>query len=88
MEITEASSDPRLHAVLDEKPVAIWLAFGVDLGKYVAQIRAHDSKREHKTIIFTIVNSVEDALRAANEWKVDVIVAQGTIIFFGLLQRS
>jgi len=77
LDITESSSDPRLHAVLDEKPAAIWLAFGVDLGKYVAQIRAYDSKREHKTIIFAVMNSVEDALRAANEWKVDVIVAQG-----------
>ncbi|KDR71503.1 hypothetical protein GALMADRAFT_271041 [Galerina marginata CBS 339.88] len=74
---TEVSDDPRLHAVLEEKPRAIWLAFGVDLGKYVAQIRAYDTKREHKTVIFTIVNSVEDALRAANDWKVDVLVAQG-----------
>jgi len=74
---TEVSGDPRLHAILEEKPAAIWLAFGVDLGKYVAQIRAYDAEREHKTIIFTIVNSVEDALQAANEWKVDVVVAQG-----------
>lgn len=77
MDKTEVSEDPRLHAVLEEKPAAVWLAFGVDLGKYVAQIRAYDAKREHKTIIFTIVNSVEDALQAANEWKVDVVVAQG-----------
>jgi len=72
------SDEPRLEEVLDEKPVALWLAFGVDLGKYVARIRAHDEKRAHKTIIFVIVNSVEMALKAANEWKVDVIVVQGT----------
>ncbi|KDR84325.1 hypothetical protein GALMADRAFT_111598 [Galerina marginata CBS 339.88] len=77
LEITEVSEDPRLPALLEEKPVAIWLAFGVDLGKYVRQIREYDAKREHKTVIFTIVNSVDDALRAANEWKVDVIVVQG-----------
>ncbi|PPQ80416.1 hypothetical protein CVT25_001724 [Psilocybe cyanescens] len=77
LDMTESSPDPRLHAILEEKPVAIWLAFGVDLGKYVAQIQAFDAKREHKTVIFVIVNSVEEALRAANEWKVDVIVAQG-----------
>lgn len=63
LDMTESSPDPRLEAILEEKPVALWLAFGVDLGKYVAQIRAHDA--------------VEDALRAANEWKVDIIVAQG-----------
>lgn len=80
LDMTESSPDPRLHAILEEKPVAIWLAFGVDLGKYVAQIQAFDAKREHKTVIFVIVNSVEEALRAANEWKVDVIVAQGSFI--------
>jgi len=74
---TEVSDDPRIYAILNEKPVAIWFAFGVDLGKYIAQVREYDAKREHKTIIFVIVNSVDGALRAANEWKVDVIVAQG-----------
>ncbi|PPQ91280.1 hypothetical protein CVT25_006223 [Psilocybe cyanescens] len=63
LDMTESSPDPRLEAILEEKPVALWLAFGVDLGKYVAQIHTHDA--------------VEDALRAANEWKVDIIVAQG-----------
>jgi len=78
LDMTEVSDDPRLNAILDEKPVAVWFAFSADLiGKYIAQVRAYDAKREHKTIIFVIVNSVTDALRAANEWKVDVIVAQG-----------
>ncbi|KAF8073467.1 2-nitropropane dioxygenase [Lyophyllum atratum] len=79
LEHTEASEDPRINAILEEKPVAIWFAFGLDLGKYVAQVREYDAKREHKTVIFVNVNSVEDALRAANEWKVDVLVAQGMI---------
>jgi nitronate monooxygenase len=77
LDMTEASDDPRLRAILEEKPVAIWLAFGLDLGKYVSQIRAHDAQRDHKTIIFVMVNSIEDALRANGEWKVDVIVVQG-----------
>ncbi|KAG6865533.1 hypothetical protein C0991_001726 [Blastosporella zonata] len=77
LEMTESSDDPRIEAILEEKPVAIWFAFGVDLGKYIAQVRAFDAKRDHKTIIFVMVNSAADALRAANEWKVDVIVAQG-----------
>ncbi|KAF4598666.1 hypothetical protein EYR38_007072 [Pleurotus pulmonarius] len=76
---TEPSDDPRLPAVLAEKPAAIWLAFGSDLGKYVRQIRDFDAARTdgHRTLIFTIVNDVEGALRAANEWEVDVLVAQG-----------
>lgn len=76
---TEVSDDPRIPAVLDELPAAIWFAFGTNLGKYVEQVRAYDEKREkpHKTLVFVIVNSVEDALRAANEWKVDVLVVEG-----------
>ncbi|KAG5642128.1 hypothetical protein DXG03_003578 [Asterophora parasitica] len=74
---TESSGDPRIPAVLEQMPVAIWFAFGDDLGKYVAQVRAYDTKREHKTVVFVIVNSVEEALRATNEWKVDVLVVQG-----------
>ncbi|KJA24201.1 hypothetical protein HYPSUDRAFT_38973 [Hypholoma sublateritium FD-334 SS-4] len=77
LDITEPSPDPRLVSVLDEKPAAIWLAFGVDLGKYVAQIRKYDEGREYKTVIFVIVSSVETARRAAEEWGVDVLVAQG-----------
>src|SRR5882762_322548 len=74
---TESSGDPRIIPVLDELPTAVWFAFGNDLGKYIAQVRAYDAKRAHKTIVFIIVNSVADALRAANEWKVDVLVVQG-----------
>ena len=80
LDITEASDDPRLEAILEEKPMAIWFAFGVNLAKYVEQVKVYDSKREHKTLIFVVVSSVEDALRAANEWKVDVIVVQGALI--------
>ena len=80
---TEISDDPRIPEVLDELPAAIWFAFGTNLGKYVEQVRAYDEKRDpekpHKTLVFVIVNSVEDALRAANEWKVDVLVVQGPL---------
>lgn len=74
---TEVSDDPRLEAVLEEKPVALWFAFGDDLGKYIKRVRVYDSKREHKTVVFVIVSTVEDALKAANEWGADVLVAQG-----------
>ena len=74
---TEVSDDPRITPVLDELPTAVWFAFGNDLGKYIGQVHAYDAKRAHKTIIFVIVNSVAEALLAANEWKVDVLVVQG-----------
>ncbi|PPQ98179.1 hypothetical protein CVT26_003225 [Gymnopilus dilepis] len=69
--------DPILEEVLDEKPVAVCMAFGSDLGKYISRIHAHDRKRNRKTVVFVNVNSVEMAVQAANEWKVDVIIAQG-----------
>ncbi|KAL0068293.1 hypothetical protein AAF712_004680 [Marasmius tenuissimus] len=74
---TEVSDDPRLERTLAEKPKAIWFAFGTDLSKHVRKVQEYDAKREHKTLIFVLVNNVEDALKAANEWKVDGLVVQG-----------
>lgn len=76
LDMTEGSDDPRIPTILEEKPEAIWFAFG-DLGKYIKQVHEYDAKRDHKTKIFVIVNSAEDALKAAKVWKVDVVVAQG-----------
>jgi len=76
LDITEVSDKPCLPVFLEELPTAIWFAFGNDLGKYVRQVREYDSTREHKTRIFVMVHSVEQAL-VAHEWKVDVIVVQG-----------
>ena len=76
---TEASDDPRINAVLDELPQALWFAFGVDLGRYIKQVHDYDAKRGRKTLIFVIVNTVEEAVRTTHEWKVDVLVAQGVI---------
>ncbi|KAF9498429.1 inosine monophosphate dehydrogenase [Pleurotus eryngii] len=79
LDITEASDTPLIPAALAEKPKAILFAFGPDLGKHIATVRKHDAQRSDRlqTLIFVTVNSVEAALTAANEWKVDVIVAQG-----------
>ncbi|KAG7085831.1 hypothetical protein E1B28_003369 [Marasmius oreades] len=74
---TDLKEDPRIEKALSEKPKAVWFAFGNDLGKYVKMVKDYDSKRDHKTLIFVIVNSVDDATRAANEWKVDGLIVQG-----------
>ena len=73
---TEISDDPRLIAVLDERPAAVWFAFGVDLEKYIDQVHAYNSKTGRNTFIFVIVNSVDDARRAALH-RVDAVVVQG-----------
>lgn len=77
LDMFNSTSDPRLTTVLDKSPAVIWLAFGKDLGKYVAQVRAHNATRDHKAILFVNVNTVDEAICAANEWKVDVLVVQG-----------
>ncbi|KAJ7837970.1 2-nitropropane dioxygenase [Mycena olivaceomarginata] len=73
---TEISDDPRLPAVLDEHPVAVWFAFGVDIEKWVDQVHEHDTRTGRKTFVFVIVSSVDDARRAAQH-GVDAVVVQG-----------
>ncbi|KAJ7436046.1 2-nitropropane dioxygenase [Mycena latifolia] len=73
---TEVSDDPRLLAILDELPVAVWFALGVDLEKYIKQVHAHDKKTGRETFIFVHVNSVESARRAVAA-GVDALVVQG-----------
>jgi nitronate monooxygenase len=81
LDITESSDDPRLLAILDELPTAVWLAFGGDLEKYIDQIQAHNRKTGRSTFIFVIVHSVEDVRRAAGK-GVDAVVVQGAIRTF------
>ena len=76
-----------LDAALDYNVRAVWLAYGDSLGKYVDYIRKHDDKCGRHTVIFINVNSVSEALRAVNEWKPDVIVAQGTLHIVAFLFR-
>ncbi|KAF7339162.1 2-nitropropane dioxygenase [Mycena venus] len=76
LDMTESSDDPRLLAILDELPTAVWIAFGVDLDKYIDQIQAHNKKTGRNTFIFVIVHSVEDVRRAAGK-GVDAVVVQG-----------
>lgn len=75
--LDKPTTERRIEAALDELPAAIWFSFGDDLGQYVAQVRAYEANRDHKTLVFVVVNSVADALRATNEWKVDALIVQG-----------
>jgi len=70
---------PLLELALDNNVRAIWLACGQDLGRWIEFVRNHDeqSGKSPKTLLFVQVNSVDEALIAAQAWKVDVLVAQG-----------
>ncbi|KAH9004654.1 2-nitropropane dioxygenase [Lactarius hatsudake] len=68
-----------LELALENGVQAVWFSFGEDLGRWIALVRSHDEKhgKTRKTLIFVQVNSVDEALHAAQTWKVDVLVAQG-----------
>lgn len=76
---TDAEAEEMLAAALDNHVQAIWLAFGVHIDKWIRYIRTYDEKhrRRDPTLIFVQVPSVEDAVVAVKNWKVDVLVAQG-----------
>lgn len=67
-------------AILAEHPKAIWLAFGTDLSKYVKQIREYNEKNGTSILIVVSATSLEEALQAANEWKVDILNVQGDLL--------
>ncbi|KAK7007650.1 Nitronate monooxygenase [Favolaschia claudopus] len=73
---SEASDDPCLVAVLDQNPVAVWFAFGVDMGRYIDQVHDYNAGTGRNIFIFIIVSSLEDARIAAAK-KVDALVVQG-----------
>ena len=72
---------PLLELALENGVRAIWLSFGEDLGRWIELVRSHDQKtgKSPKTLVFLQVNSVDEALAAVQAWKVDVLVAQGTV---------
>jgi nitronate monooxygenase len=69
-----------LQLALENRVKAVWFSFGSQLGRWVQFVRDYDQKnrgKSEKTIIFAQISSVQDALIAVNEWKIDVLVVQG-----------
>lgn len=71
-----------IQIALENHVKAIWLSYGEDLGKWIKHVREHDPRAgtENAVKIFVQISSVEHALMAINDWKVDVIVVQGSIV--------
>ena len=72
-----------LDITIENDVQAIWLACGNDIHRWIQHVRTSpaNARAHHKPLIFIQVTSVEEALVAANEWKVDAIVAQGASTF-------
>ncbi|RDB20877.1 Nitronate monooxygenase [Hypsizygus marmoreus] len=77
LELPNAPAEECLSAALDENVQAIWLSFGKRLHQWIKYIRDHE-RSAGATKVFVQVTSVEEALVAVNDWKVDVVIAQGT----------
>jgi nitronate monooxygenase len=79
--ILDEQSEPseKITVALENRVAAVWFSFGNDLGKWINFVREYDSQRveQHKTLVFVLVNTLEEALKAAEIWKVDVLIAQG-----------
>ncbi|TFY78064.1 hypothetical protein EWM64_g5948 [Hericium alpestre] len=68
-----------LDIALENRVRAIILALSNDTKRWVDYIRKYDQKAgdNHKTLVFTQVGTLTQAITAINDWKVDVLVAQG-----------
>ncbi|KAI8996368.1 hypothetical protein BD414DRAFT_534087 [Trametes punicea] len=79
LDANEEQSKQLIDIVLENNVQAIWLAFGVDLYRWIHYIRTSpaNARASHKPLIFLQATSLKEALVAVNEWKVDVVIAQG-----------
>ena len=85
------SPHPELLSIALENNVqAVWFAFGNEIGRWIQLVRAHDQKsgKNRKTLVFVQISSLQEALVAIHDWKVDVIVAQGSILYSMPCPRS
>ncbi|KAF8316762.1 inosine monophosphate dehydrogenase [Clavulina sp. PMI_390] len=74
----QAHTVQMLDMMLQEPVQAIWLSFGVDLGKWIKYIRDSEKSRSAgRTVIFVQLPTSTDAKKASLEWDIDVIVLQG-----------
>ena len=68
-----------VDVALESNVQALWLAFGNDVYRWIEYVRTSSAalRAANRPLLFVQVTSVDEALVAANQWKVDVIVAQG-----------
>ncbi|KAI0675445.1 NPD-domain-containing protein [Trametes maxima] len=79
LDADEEQAKQVIDVALKAKVQAIWLAFGVDLLRWLKYVRmaSANTSTAHKPLIFVQATSLQEALAAATEWKADVIIAQG-----------
>jgi len=64
---------PLVDIALENKVKAVWFSFG-DASELIHYVRT----KSPGTIIFAQVTTAEEAIKAVREWKVDIVVLQGS----------
>lgn len=50
------------------------------MGNYAQKVRAYDEENDSRILVFVLAGSVEEAIKASNEWQVDGLVVQGEFL--------
>ncbi|ESK96404.1 2-nitropropane dioxygenase [Moniliophthora roreri MCA 2997] len=76
LEKDESKAKESISFALDNKVQAVWFSFGRDLGKWVQFVREYDQRKpkSHRTVVFVLVNTLQEASSAISDWKVDVVI--------------
>eukprot|EP00026_Physarum_polycephalum_P011691 Phypoly_transcript_11932.p1 GENE.Phypoly_transcript_11932~~Phypoly_transcript_11932.p1 ORF type:complete len:277 (+),score=37.00 Phypoly_transcript_11932:255-1085(+) len=69
----ESDKWPLLDIAIENKVAAIWFSFG-DSGDLIAYVR----RKSPETLIFAQVQRASEAVIAVRDWKVDVLIVQGS----------
>jgi nitronate monooxygenase len=81
LELPNSSDVDLLTVALENRVKAVWFAFGDHTSRWVQFVRDHDQKAggDCKTVVFVQISSLDEAHVAIRDWRVDVIVAQGSV---------
>uniref|UniRef100_A0A0W0FZQ2 2-nitropropane dioxygenase n=1 Tax=Moniliophthora roreri TaxID=221103 RepID=A0A0W0FZQ2_MONRR len=72
LEKDESKAKESISFALDNKVQAVWFSFGRDLGKWVQFVREYDQRKpkSHRTVVFVLVNTLQEASSAISDWKI------------------
>ena len=81
LELPDSQDVELLTIALENHVKAVWFAFGDHTNRWLQLVRDHDQRSgaNRKTLVFVQISSVDEAEVAIRDWRVDVIVAQGSV---------
>ncbi len=80
LESPGTQAEKLLNLTLENNVQAVWFAFGRNIPRWVQLVRDYDRQNGKNTLIFAQINTVAEARAAIEDWNVDVLVAQGSLV--------